>query len=691
MRFKLQFILLFFLLGFLFSAGGQSVSIKCTQVLPGGDVLLHWKPLVIGTGFYNYTIYTSDALPGPYTQLTVITDISQDNYFHTGAGASTAPVYYYLITNKDSGPSPPSDTIATMLLSSSTIDYETIDLSWTPLHYQPEFLPDMQPWYLLYREYPPGNWTVIDSTQNNNISHHFWLCNGNSDTVRFRIGVRDLDIGCISLSNQKGEVLNNLSNRYPPVIDSVSIDANGKVIIGWEAGLERDIKGYYIFKVTPTVPPTNDSIDYVDGRLSTSYTHIFSDPCSDALTYIILSVDSCGNESPFPFDTITFFDKPHTTIYLEEIQYDPCMMTNLLGWNEYENFDPEIDYTNIFCSIDGGEYALLETIYPGQVNYTHENLLPNTTYSYYVRAYSKDHQKSSTSCRKEVTTYNSPRPLFMYTRYASVEGNDQVDLLFYTDTNAHVQYYRILRSQVAEGPYAEAGLVPDTGSEYISFIDTEAEVTASSYYYQVEVVDSCGIASIIANRSRTIFLQAEALPDLSNLLTWNAYESWSGRVLGYRVYRRLDDSPPELLAELDSLTLSYQDNVSGLTGSVARITYFAEAFEGSSNPMGFREVSRSNEVLSEQEPRAYLPNGFLPLGTSGLFKPVVVFVGSEGYEFVIYNRWGQMIFQTTDPGEGWDGRFNGSYVPQDVYVYLLRFRNALGQQRQIKGNVAVIY
>jgi hypothetical protein len=50
-----------------------------------------------------------------------------------------------------------------------------------------------------------------------------------------------------------------------------------------------------------------------------------------------------------------------------------------------------------------------------------------------------------------------------------------------------------------------------------------------------------------------------------------------------------------------------------------------------------------------------------------------------------------MLFRTEDPEEGWDGRYNGDLVPQDVYAYLLRFRNALDQPRQIKGTVAVIY
>jgi gliding motility-associated-like protein len=279
----------------------------------------------------------------------------------------------------------------------------------------------------------------------------------------------------------------------------------------------------------------------------------------------------------------------------------------------------------------------------------------------------------------------------MYTRFVTVENNEQVNILFYTDTLAHVQFYRILRSTSANGPFTEAGTVSDQGQEFVTFSDATADVNSESYYYKVEVVDSCGTALIIANLSRTIYLQCEALPDRTNHLTWNAYESWYGRVLGYRIYRRLDNSALAELADVDSLTLAYTDDVSNLTGTVSKITYIVEAYEGPANPFGFREQSFSNEVLAEQEPKVYLPNVIMPLGTNNQLKPVIVFVRSEGYEFMIYDRWGQQIFVTNNPDDAWNGTYNGNLVPQGVYVYLLRFRNALNQARQIKGNVAVIY
>ena len=668
------------------SPGQGPARLRCVEVLNNGDAVLHWMTEEVGTGAYSYTLHHSSNLSGPYALLDSIIVLSQDSFVHAGAGANMAPQYYFMYVHRLSGKSAPSDTLATIRLQSSITDFEVIDLSWTSLH--TPFSTYMHPWYLLYREYPPGTWTVTDSTQDFSLTHHFWECNENADTVYFRIGVRDNETGCISFSNRQGDVLMNLSNQIPPVIDSVSIDSNGYSIIGWEPGTEPDIAGYTIFLVTGS----NDSLAYVDGRFNTFFKHQPSAPCSASLRYIILSVDSCGNESPFPYDTVTFIDKPHNTIFLEELVYDPCLMTNALTWNGYINFDPPLEGYRIYVSENNGPYEIITSVPPAQTSFVHDNLQGNTHYSYYIRAFAQGNSKTSTSCTREITTYDSPRPEFMYLRYVTVEDNDRVELLFYTDTSAHVQYYRILRSESQGGPYNEIGQVNDEGEESVSFSDPTAGVNASSYYYQVAVVDSCGVESVIANTSRTIYLTVNAQDNYQNILNWNAYESWDGTVEGYRVYRRLDEEPLlELIYTAGPSELTYSDDVSGFTGDASRITYLVEAFEGSSNAWGFRESSFSNEVLAELESRIYMPNALLPRGLNNKLLPVSIFVGSPGYEFQVYNRWGQLIFQTSDPGQGWDGTFNGKYVESGVYVYLIRYRNAMDQPRVQKGNVAVIY
>ncbi len=67
-----------------------------------------------------------------------------------------------------------------------------------------------------------------------------------------------------------------------------------------------------------------------------------------------------------------------------------------------------------------------------------------------------------------------------------------------------------------------------------------------------------------------------------------------------------------------------------------------------------------------------IPNSFTPNG-DGLndeFKIVTLKEFSE-FNMYIYNRWGELLFESTDKNKGWDGTFKGKYVPYGVYVYLL--------------------
>ena len=70
----------------------------------------------------------------------------------------------------------------------------------------------------------------------------------------------------------------------------------------------------------------------------------------------------------------------------------------------------------------------------------------------------------------------------------------------------------------------------------------------------------------------------------------------------------------------------------------------------------------------------WLPNAFTPNNdnTNDIFK-------AEGqlfieFELKLYNRWGQLLFETTDISQGWDGKFNGKRSPVGTYIYHLYYR-----------------
>jgi gliding motility-associated-like protein len=65
----------------------------------------------------------------------------------------------------------------------------------------------------------------------------------------------------------------------------------------------------------------------------------------------------------------------------------------------------------------------------------------------------------------------------------------------------------------------------------------------------------------------------------------------------------------------------------------------------------------------------FMPNAFTPNndGKNDNLKPVLL-GNVVMYQFRIYNRWGQIIFSSSDITKGWDGTFNG--VPQEAHVFI---------------------
>jgi gliding motility-associated-like protein len=58
--------------------------------------------------------------------------------------------------------------------------------------------------------------------------------------------------------------------------------------------------------------------------------------------------------------------------------------------------------------------------------------------------------------------------------------------------------------------------------------------------------------------------------------------------------------------------------------------------------------------------------------------------------FRIYNRYGQMVFETKDPVNGWDGRFKGKIQDTGTFTWLIRGRGYNNQLVEMKGTVILI-
>lgn len=62
----------------------------------------------------------------------------------------------------------------------------------------------------------------------------------------------------------------------------------------------------------------------------------------------------------------------------------------------------------------------------------------------------------------------------------------------------------------------------------------------------------------------------------------------------------------------------------------------------------------------------------------------------ESYNLYIFNRWGNMIFHSSDPTFGWDGTANGIAQPQGTYVYKYEVLLPNGRRRNRIGTVTLL-
>lgn len=85
-----------------------------------------------------------------------------------------------------------------------------------------------------------------------------------------------------------------------------------------------------------------------------------------------------------------------------------------------------------------------------------------------------------------------------------------------------------------------------------------------------------------------------------------------------------------------------------------------------------------------------VPNAFTPASSDGNNRIFVRGYGFAKMKFIIWNRWGQKVFETSDKRIGWDGKFNGVLQPMDVYAYTLEVEFTDGTRASKKGDITLI-
>ncbi|MGK2863643.1 MAG: PKD domain-containing protein [Chitinophagaceae bacterium] len=109
------------------------------------------------------------------------------------------------------------------------------------------------------------------------------------------------------------------------------------------------------------------------------------------------------------------------------------------------------------------------------------------------------------------------------------------------------------------------------------------------------------------------------------------------------------------------------------------------------NDIGCYDSTFVSVKVFKTNPYVFVPTAFTPNGDglNDLIRPIAVGVQKINY-FRIFNRWGEMVFNTTTNEQGWDGRIKGTPQGSNVFVWMVSAIDYIGKPIFLKGTVTLI-
>jgi gliding motility-associated-like protein len=101
-------------------------------------------------------------------------------------------------------------------------------------------------------------------------------------------------------------------------------------------------------------------------------------------------------------------------------------------------------------------------------------------------------------------------------------------------------------------------------------------------------------------------------------------------------------------------------------------------------------ASASVQITVNGEPPVYVPNAFTPNGDGVNDVWYVYGTGIKDMKAMIFDRWGEKVFESDDQSIGWDGTFRGQMQSPDVYIYLVNIVYLDGTTTSKQGSVTLI-
>ncbi len=238
----------------------------------------------------------------------------------------------------------------------------------------------------------------------------------------------------------------------------------------------------------------------------------------------------------------------------------------------------------------------------------------------------------------------------------------------------------------------------DEAGNIISNTATATVTTCSDMTYKLTVTDEFGCES--SDEMKVFVIEGF----LINSVTAEEYIVNDSIIYEGEEFVLMANTSPEVLPGAtynwylnDTLVSTTSENISEVLNAAEIFGPDNKRFENQSIrveiviPAGCSSID-SSEVSIHNIPLA-MPNAFSPNGdeTNQNFM-IVSQVPLTINEFLIWNRWGQLVYDNENPEDGWDGKQKNEEAPSDVYIYKIvyQIKGGSGKQYTQKGDVTLL-
>ncbi len=288
------------------------------------------------------------------------------------------------------------------------------------------------------------------------------------------------------------------------------------------------------------------------------------------------------------------------------------------------------------------------------------------------------------------TTWSNPLALFtnrkappeyIHPILCSVTGS-QVALGFEIDNNTELDTYWLLKQSGNNTTYDT--IAKESGvSGYYNHTDALSNEVAT---YKLLAINSCMQPSTESVPVQTMKLNVQQTGEWTFALQWNRALESSQQ---YTLWRKVGNSEFQELAEGSNLT-QYEEDLNNLP-EAQRTQQICYQVATTLQPSG-TSVSFSNQVCLDISPEVKIPSAFTPNndGLNDSFTPLFSFIATR-YQLTIVDRYGKVLFESSVPGERWDGTdARGNALPEGTYIYFLEITSNTGQIIEKSGNITLL-